>query len=174
MIRKYGLHQWFLRFCECMWILVTQGQKVIKIDAPGYHFVDFCSLGGKVSKSMLLVMISSTSGANARKLPNRCSWLSICRLLEPRPESHQIDTPGYHFVDFWSQGGKVFKSMLLAMISLTSGANARKLPNRLSGLSSWFIVYIPSEMLMKKRKEIDMRSIEDSLSMFLLRYLLRA
>ena len=22
-IRNYGLHQWFLRFCECMWLLVT-------------------------------------------------------------------------------------------------------------------------------------------------------
>ena len=86
-------------------------------------------------KSMFLVMISSTSGANARKLPNRCSWLSFCRLLEPRPESHQIDVPGYHFVDFWSQGGKVFKSILLAMISSTSGANARKLPNRRCGIS---------------------------------------
>ena len=149
-IRNYGPHHWFLRFCECMWLLVTQGQKV---NAPGYHFVDFCSLGGKVSKSMLLVMISSTSGANARKLPNRCSWLSICRLLEPRPESHQIDSPGYHFVDFWSQGGKVFKSMLLAVISLTSGANARKLPNRLSGLSSWFSVYIPSEMLIESLRK---------------------
>ena len=43
---------------------------------------------------MLLDIILSTSGAKARKSWNRCSWTSFCRLLEPRPNSLQIDAPG--------------------------------------------------------------------------------
>ena len=35
------------------------------------------------------------------------------RLLEPWPESHQIELPGTGFVDFWSQGQKVRKQSLL-------------------------------------------------------------
>ena len=109
--------------------------------------------GQKVFKSMLLAIIFSTSGAKARKSSNRCSWLSFCQLLEPKLESLQIDGPGYHFVDLWSQGKKVFKlmlvargyhfvdlllvpghkvfkSMFLATILSTSGAKARKSSNR--------------------------------------------
>ena len=37
--------------------------------------------------------VLSTSGAEARKLPNRASWDWFCRLLEPRSESHQIEIP---------------------------------------------------------------------------------
>jgi len=44
----------------------------------------------------------------------------------PRPESLQIGAPGYPLADFWSQGQKVLKSMLLAIILSTSGAKARK------------------------------------------------
>ena len=62
----------------------------------------------------------------------------FCRLLEPGPESHQIDTPGYDFVDFRSQGQKVLKSLLQAMILLTSGARARKSSNRCSRM--WFYI----------------------------------
>ena len=87
----------------------------------------------KVFRSMLMDNISSTSGAKARMSSNRCSWTSFRRLLEPRPECLQIDAPGYHFVDFWSQCQKVFKSILLDIISSTSGAKARMSLNR----SSW-------------------------------------
>ena len=54
----------------------------------GTSFVDFWSQGQKVIKSSLLVLVFSTSGANARKSLNRASWDSFCRLLEPRLESH--------------------------------------------------------------------------------------
>jgi hypothetical protein len=97
------------RGASCIW------GACVNCDAPGHHL--------------------STSGAKARKSSNRCSWQSFCRLLEPRPESLQIDAPGYHFVDFWSQGQKVFKSMLLAIILSTFGAKARKSSNRWSWLS---------------------------------------
>ena len=70
--------------------------------------VYFWSQGWKAFKSMLLAIILTISGAKARKSSNRCSWLSSCRLLEPRPKSLEINAPGYHFVDFWSQGQKVF------------------------------------------------------------------
>ena len=45
-------------------------------------------------KSNLLELILSTSGAKARKSSNRASWDWFCRLLAPRPESHQIEPPG--------------------------------------------------------------------------------
>ena len=51
-------------------------------------------------------------------------------MLEPTPESFQIDAPGYHFVDFWSQRQKASKSMLPVIILSTSGAKARKSSNR--------------------------------------------
>ena len=53
-------------------------------------------------KSILLGLILATSGAQA--------------------QNAQIDSSGFHFVDFWSQGQKVFKSIMLDIISLTSGA----------------------------------------------------
>ena len=84
----------------------------LQIDSPGCHFLNFLSQCQKVFKSMLMDIISSTSGA--------------------RPECLQIDAPGHHFVDSWSQGQNVFKSMLLDIIWLTSGANARKSSNQCS------------------------------------------
>ncbi len=83
-----------------------------QIEPPGTGFVDFWSQGQKVIKSSFLGLVLSTSGAKARKSSNRASWDWFCRLLEPRPESHQIEPPGTGFVDFWSQGQKVIKSSL--------------------------------------------------------------
>ena len=60
----------------------------------------------KMFKSSFLELILWTSGANAGKSSNRAFWNSFCRLLEPRPESHQIEPPGTGFVDFWGQGQK--------------------------------------------------------------------
>ena len=42
-------------------------------------------------------------------------WCWFYRLPEPRPESHQIETSGIDFVDFWCQGHKVTKSRLLGL-----------------------------------------------------------
>jgi hypothetical protein len=84
----------------------------------------------------LLELILSTSEAKAGKSSNRAFWNSFCRLLEPRPESHQIEPPGTGFVDFWSQGKKVIKSSLLGPVLSTSGAKARKSSNRASW--DWF------------------------------------
>ena len=67
--------------------------------------------------------------------PNRASWTSFCRLLEPRPESAQIEHPERHFVDFLRQGEKVVKSSLLGVILSTSEAKARKCSNRASWTS---------------------------------------
>ena len=58
--------------------------------------------------------------AKARKSLARCFRASFYRLLEPGPESLQINAPGYDFVDFWSQGEKVFKSMFQGAILLNS------------------------------------------------------
>ena len=88
--------------------------------------MDFWSQGQTIIKSRLLGMILSTSGAKARKSLNRDFWEWFCRLLEPKPESHQIETSGIDFVDFWNQGQKVIKSRLLALLLLTSGAKAIK------------------------------------------------
>ena len=68
----------------------------------------------------------------AGKLSNRASWDWFCRLLEPWPESHQIELPGTGFVDFWSHGRKVIKSRLLELVLVTSWANAEKSLNRVS------------------------------------------
>ena len=110
--------------------------------------------GQKVIKSSLLALVLSTSGANARKSSNRASWNWFCQLLEPRPESHQIELPGTGFVDFWSQGQKSsnrpswdwfyrlleprtdIKSSLLGLDFSTSGAKSRKSSNRASW--DWF------------------------------------
>ena len=100
-------------------------------------------------KSSLLELVLSTSGAKAGKCSNRVFWSSFCRLLEPRPEclksnllssfyqllepkpeNTQIEPPGAHFVDFWSQSQKMLKSILLEPILSTSGAKARKCSNR--------------------------------------------
>ena len=63
-------------------------------------------------------------------------WDWFCRLLEPWPESHQIELPGTGFVDFWSHGRKVIKSSLLGLVLSTSGAMAGKSSNRASW--DWF------------------------------------
>ena len=86
--------------------------------------------GQKVLKSSFLDVILSTSGAHTRKCSNRVSWTSVCRLLGQ--ESSQIEFPALHFIDFWSQSKKVFKSSLLDVILPTSGAKARKCSNRAS------------------------------------------
>ena len=107
-----------------------------QIEPPGTSFVDFWSQGQKVIKSSLLGLLLSTSEAKARKSSNRASWDWFSRLLEPRPESHQIELPGTGFVDFWSQGQEVIKSSFLELIFSTSGAKARKSLNRASW--NWF------------------------------------
>ena len=71
-------------------------------------------------------------GSQIRKSSNRASWDWFCRLLEPWPESHQIELPGTGFVDFWSHGRKVIKSSLLELVLVTSWANAEKSLNRVS------------------------------------------
>ena len=45
---------------------------------------------------------------------------------EPGPETHEIVIPGCDFVDFWSRGKKVMKSMLQGMFFMTSKAKAGK------------------------------------------------
>ena len=60
------------------------------------------------------------------------AWDWFCRLLEPRPESHQIEPPGSGFLDFWSQRQKVFKSSFLGFVLSASGAKARKSSNQAS------------------------------------------
>ena len=81
----------------------------------------------EVIESSFLGLVFSTSGAKARKLSNRVSWDWFCRLLEPRLENQKIELPGTRFVDFWSQGQKVIKSILLGLVLLIPRANARKL-----------------------------------------------
>ena len=103
---------------------------------PGIGFVDFWNQGQNLIKSSFLGLVFSISGANARKCLNRASWDSFYRLLEPRPESHQIKLPGTGFLDFWSQRQKVFKSSFLGFVLSTSGAKARKSSNRVSW--DWF------------------------------------
>ena len=70
------------------------------MEIPGTDFVDFWSTGQAVIKSRLLGVTLSTSGANARTSTNRDFWDRCCCLLEPRPESHYIETSGVNFVDF--------------------------------------------------------------------------
>ena len=55
-------------------------------------------------------------GSKARKSLNQASWDWFCRLLEPWPESHQIEPLGIGFVDFLSQCWKVIKSSLLGFV----------------------------------------------------------
>ena len=79
-------------------------------------FVDSWIQGSKIIKSSLLGLVLSTSGAMAGKSSNRASWDWFCRLLEPWPESHQIEPLGIGFVDFLSQCWKVIKSSLLGFV----------------------------------------------------------
>ena len=87
-------------------------------------------------------MVLSTSGAKARKSSDRTSWDWFYRLLEPRPESHQIEPPGTGFINFWNQDQKVSKSSLLGLVLSTSGAEARKPSNQASWtgfVNSWHL-----------------------------------
>ena len=90
---------WFSRFLE-------PTPESVQIELPGIRFIGFWSQGLKVIKSSFLGLVFLTSGANARKSSNQASWDSFCRLLEPRPESHQIESPGTGFLDYWSQRQK--------------------------------------------------------------------
>ena len=83
-------------------------------------------------------MISLISGAKARKSSNQLSRDWFHRLLEPRPESHQIKVPGDGFLDIWSQGQKVTKSSLLGLALSNSGAKAEKSSNRTSWIRRAF------------------------------------
>jgi hypothetical protein len=93
---KSSFWDWFCRLLE-PWLESHQ------IESPGIGFVDFWSHGRKVIKSSFLGLVLSTSGAMAGKSSNRASWDWFCRLLEPWPESHQIEPLGIGFVDFLSQ-----------------------------------------------------------------------
>jgi len=123
------------KIIKCTWPTLQAEPRMLQNRVPGASWLYFAGWPQN-AKSMFLAIILLTSGARARKSPNRHSGLWFCRLLEPGPESLQIDTPGSDFVDFWSQGQKVFKSMLQVMILSTSGARARKSSNRYSRL--WF------------------------------------
>ena len=100
--------------------------RLLKIKPLGTRFVDCWSQCEKVIESNFLELVFSTSGAKTRNSSNRASWYSFCRLLEPRPESHQIEPPGNGFVDFWGRGQKGIKSRVLGLVLSTSGAEARK------------------------------------------------
>ena len=76
------------------------------------------------------------AGSKVRKKSNQASWDWFCRLLEPWPESHQIEPPGTGFLDFWSQGQKVIKSSLPGLLFSTSGIKARISSNP----ASWGLV----------------------------------
>ena len=124
--------------------------RLLKIKPLGTRFVDFWSQCKKVIESNFLGLVFSTSGTKTIKSSNRASWHSFCRLLEPRPESHQIDSPGTSFVDFLIQGQKVMKSSFLGFVFSTSGAKARKSSNRVSWdsfrlIGTWYRHNITSE-----------------------------
>ena len=55
-------------------------------------------------------------GSKGRKSLNQACWDWFCRLLEPWPESHQIETLGIGFVDFLNQCWKFIKSNLLGFV----------------------------------------------------------
>ena len=85
-----------------------------------YCFLDSWIKCSKIIKSSLLGLVLPTFGAMAGKSSNRASWDWFSRLLQPWPESHQIESPGTGFVDFWSHGRKVIKSSLLGDVCLFS------------------------------------------------------
>ena len=135
---------------------------------PGIGFVDFWNQGQNLIKSSFLGLVFSISGANARKCLNRASWDSFYRLLEPRPESHQIKLPGTGFLDFWSQRQKVFKSSFLGFVLSTSGAKARKSSNRVSW--DWFsrllepTPEIPSESISNSQANVPLLKVTSEIS----------
>ena len=109
----------FLNFETLFCRFLEPKPKSHQIEPPAAGFVDFWGQGEKVSKSSLLGLVSSTSGANARKSSNRVSWDWFCRIQGPKQESHQIEPPGTLFVDLWSQGPKIIKSSLLGLLKIS-------------------------------------------------------
>ena len=106
--------------------------------------------GQKVIKSRLLELILPTSGAKIANSSNRDFWDWFCRLLEPTPESHQIESSGTDFVDSQSQSDKFIKSRLLRLILSTSGAQANKSLNQ--DFCFWFRRFLePRSQVIKSR-----------------------
>ena len=111
------LRDWFCRLLEPRpektsnqdWFLWTSGAKA-----------------RKVIKSKLRGFIFSRSCARASKALNQDFWDWFYRLLEPRPQSHQIETSGKDFVDFWTQGQKMLKSEVLGPFFSAFGPKAGK------------------------------------------------
>ena len=79
---------------------------------PKSYILDHCQF----MKAIVLLI----PGSKARKSSNQASWDWFCRLLEPRPESHQIEFPGTGFLYVWWQGQKVIKSSILGLVLSTS------------------------------------------------------
>ena len=100
-------------FWNSFYRLLEPRAESAQIAHSGAHAIDFWSQGQKVLKSSILELILLTSGAIGRNCSNLSFRSSFCRLLEPLAESAKIYHSGAHFVDFWSQGQKVFKSSIL-------------------------------------------------------------
>ena len=83
------------KIIKCTWPTLQAEPRMLQNRVPGASWLYFAGWPQN-AKSMFLAIILLTSGARARKSPNRF--------------------PGYDFVDFWSQGQKVSKSILQAMI----------------------------------------------------------
>jgi hypothetical protein len=75
--------------------LSTSAGKARKDIKSKCFFVEFRSHGQKVIKSKLRGFIFLTSC----KASKQDFWDWFCRLLEPRPQSHQIETYGIDFVN---------------------------------------------------------------------------
>ena len=118
------------------WWLLEPRLESYQIEPPWTGFLDVCSQGQKVIKSSFLGLVLPTSWAKAGNSSNRVFWDSFCRLLQPRPESHQIESAGTSFVDFLNQCEKVMKSSFLGFVFSNTGAKARKSSNRVSW--DWF------------------------------------
>ena len=54
--------------------------------------------------TFMKTIVLSPSGSNGRKSSNQASRDWFCRLLEPKPENHQIEPPWTGFLAVWSQG----------------------------------------------------------------------
>ena len=87
-----------------------------------HYFVDCWSRAQKMLKSKVLELISSSSEAVAKEFLNPSSWNSFVGSWRRSQKNIQIRTPGCHFVDFWSQGQKIFESKLQELMLSTSCA----------------------------------------------------
>jgi hypothetical protein len=79
-------------------------------------------------------MFCNQSACRCRHSAVNCS-ISIsspAQRVKNWPENAKIGPPGNYFVDFWTQGQKMFKSDFLGLILSTSGPKARKCLNRTS------------------------------------------